>query len=154
MCPDGFEFLDNSRCIKIMNTGKAKTAADTDCLNENPRSTLLTPKDQITHDKLEQYLTRTQLSPSANADFFLGITHSEGQWKWDDTKAPVFTESMFSNDCYAFIFIMFYYNNVSPKSPTNLYYFYALIFSGRYNKSNSDSQRLLHIFSIRRTRFI
>ena len=106
MCPDGFDVLDNSRCIKIMNTGKAKTAADTDCLNENPKSTLLTPKDQITHDKLELYLTRTPLT-SANADFFLGITHSEGQWKWDDTKAPVFTESMFSIDCYIFLNIIF-----------------------------------------------
>ena len=106
MCPDGFEYLDISRCIKVMNTGKAKTAADTDCLNENPKSTLLTPKDQITHDRLEQYLTRTELLSSANADFFLGITHSDGQWKWDDTKAPVFTKSRFSIDCYVFLNII------------------------------------------------
>ena len=122
MCPDGFDFLDNSRCVKIMNTGKAKTAADTDCLNENPRSTLLTPKDQITHDKLEQYLTRTQLSPTANADFFLGITHSEGQWKWDDTKAPVFTESRFWLDCYLFLIIVKLVFVLLPKTSTDLYY--------------------------------
>ena len=78
-----------------MNTGKAKTAADTDCKNENPRSTILTPKNKITHDKLEHYLTRTQLSPDANADFFLGVTFSDGQWKWDDNKEAVFTQSMF-----------------------------------------------------------
>ena len=77
-----------------MNTGKAKTAADTDCKNEHPRSTILTPKNRITHDKLEHYLTRTQLTPDANSDFFIGITFSDGQWKWDDTKETVFTQCM------------------------------------------------------------
>ena len=76
-----------------MTTAKAKTAADQDCKSENPRSTLLTLKNQITHDKLEHYLTRTPLTPNADADFFLGITHTDGQWQWDDTKASVFTES-------------------------------------------------------------
>ena len=93
VCPDGFELLDNTRCVKIMDTGKAKTAADTDCKNENPRSTILSPKSKITHDKLEHYLTRSQLSP--DTDFFLGVTFSDGQWKWDDNKEAVFTQSKF-----------------------------------------------------------
>ena len=76
-----------------MDTAKAKTAADTDCKNEHPRATLLTPKSKIAHDRLEHYLTRNQLS-TPNGDFFLGVTFSDGQWKWDDTKEAVFTESM------------------------------------------------------------
>ena len=78
-----------------MDTAKAKTAADTDCKNEHPRATLLTPKSKIAHDRLEHYLTRNQLS-TPNGDFFLGVTFSDGQWKWDDTKEAVFTESMYS----------------------------------------------------------
>ena len=76
-----------------MTTGKAKAAADQDCKSENPRSTLLSPKDKITHDKIEHYFLRAPLTPNSNADFFLGITHTNGQWQWDDTKDSVFTES-------------------------------------------------------------
>ena len=97
VCPDGFDLLDNSRCVKVMNTGKTKTEADADCKGESPRASLLTPKSRMLHDKLEHYLIRNPLTPDQNAEFFVGITHKEGQWQWDDTKDSVFTESMFNS---------------------------------------------------------
>ena len=108
-----------------MDTAKAKTAADTDCKNEHPRATLLTPKSKIAHDRLEHYLTRNQLS-TPNGDFFLGVTFSDGQWKWDDTKEAVFTESMYS----------IFYDNFIKKlerqnSITSIISQLSLSFSGR-----------------------
>ena len=83
-----------------MATAKSKAEADTECKTANARATLLTPKSKYDHDKLSQLLRAMQqaIDPSmidANADFFLGITHSDGEWKWDDTKSPIFSQRTF-----------------------------------------------------------
>ena len=76
-----------------MTTAKAKAAADQDCKTANARSSLFAPKSQFAQTTLEQYLALNPQTPNANADFFLGITHNNGQWQWDDTKESVFTQS-------------------------------------------------------------
>ena len=75
-----------------MTTAKSKAAADQDCKTANARSSLFTPKSQFAQTALEQYLTLNPLTPN-DADFFLGITHNDGQWQWDDTKESIFTQS-------------------------------------------------------------
>ena len=78
-----------------MTTAKTKAAADQDCKTANARSSLLTPKSQFVQTKLEQYLSLNPLTPDSNADFFLGITHNNEQWQWDDTKESVFIQSKY-----------------------------------------------------------
>ena len=86
VCPDGFEFFDKNRCVKLMTAKADKAAADTQC--QGLGGHVLTSKAKYSQYRIETYLKDKALTDS----IYLGMSKSDGQWIWDDSKATIFAE--------------------------------------------------------------
>ena len=89
VCPDGFEFFDKNRCVKMITTKADKTTANTEC--ENLGGNVLTSKTRYSQYQIEKLLKNKGLTDPV----YLGMSKSDGQWIWDDTKTTVFAERMY-----------------------------------------------------------
>ena len=89
MCPDGFQFFDKNRCVKLMSAPADKTAADTEC--KNLGGNIFTSKSKYSTYKLESVLE----GQSSIENLHLGMSKTDDQWTWDDTETTVFAECEF-----------------------------------------------------------
>ena len=88
VCPEGFEWFDQSGCIALVQTPANKDAAIAVCQKLNPRAKLMMPKTSFKQIKLQQYAESKSLSSTT---FFLGMSKATGYWLWDDG-TPVFVQ--------------------------------------------------------------
>ena len=86
MCPEGFVFFDKNRCVKLMASQADKSTADTEC--KNLGGNILTSKSKYSTYKLATFLE----DQSSIDNIYLGMSKSDEQWIWDDTKTTVFAE--------------------------------------------------------------
>ena len=84
MCPEGFEYLDKNRCVKLITNAADRMTAETECKNLN--GNILTSKSGMVQQKIENYLHQKSVTDS----IYLGMKMLDGQWTWDDSKATVF----------------------------------------------------------------
>ena len=92
VCPDGFELFDKKRCVKLVTDEKDKSSADSDCSTHG--GNILTSKTLYSKYQVERFLR--DKDPIEN--LYLGMSKSDEQWIWDDTKTTVFAERINSNN--------------------------------------------------------
>jgi hypothetical protein len=56
VCPNGFEWFDQTGCVAIITTPANKESAINQCKSLNPSAQLMMPKTDFLQSKLEQFL--------------------------------------------------------------------------------------------------
>ena len=93
VCPSGFEYLNNERCVKLVDTAADKATAEADCKTGQVKGSLFAPKSRQEQLELDLFLSKK----TTTDDIYLGITqNSDSHWVYDEDQSPVFSQCKFS----------------------------------------------------------
>ncbi len=101
VCPEGFEMLDNERCVTRVSVLGLRVSGDS-CNKTNPSSQLVQPKTVFGQMSLQNFGIGKKF---LEENIFLGMTKTAGVWYWNNGQQPVQASSKFFlfGKCRSFI---------------------------------------------------
>ena len=85
VCPDGFEMLDNERCVTRVSVLGLRVSGDP-CNRTNPSSQLVQPKTVFGQMSLQNFGIGKKF---LEENIFLGMTKTAGVWYWNNGQQAV-----------------------------------------------------------------
>ncbi len=87
VCPDGFEMLDNERCVTRVSVLGLRVSADkSSCNGTNPSSQLVQPKTVFGQMSLQNFGIEKKF---LEENIFLGMAKTAGVWYWNNGQQAV-----------------------------------------------------------------